>query len=157
MRLPSLSDLVRIYEGSDGAATSALYANLTTLGPIGEVAVNLFRASKTSGRAKVYRGGTGRASYRDLAYGKKQWSMENLCRVLTQHAEAFGIQWGWKIDPEQSYHAWVLYADLPEVGQVSFHTAQRGRGPDYPGDWDGVKGVSPQRILRWIAGLEVLV
>jgi hypothetical protein len=46
-----LDDLVRIYEGSDGKATIALYQQLSVLGPAGIVAVNLFRAQKCSARA----------------------------------------------------------------------------------------------------------
>lgn len=145
--------LVKIYDASDGEATARLYSTLEGLGPVGVVAVNLFRASKASGRAKVYRGGVpGRGSYRSLAYSKKQWSLNNLCRVLSEHGDELGIRWGWKRDPDKQAHAWVLYVDLP-TGQVSFHAAPRGQGPDYPGDWDGARGMSPARILSWIAKL----
>lgn len=138
-----------IYDGSDGEATKALFARLATFAAIGEVAINLFRASKSSGRAKVYRGGVrGQGSYRGMAYERKQWSMDNLCRVLTTHASDVSVTWGWKEDPAAAYHRWVLYVDLP-TGQVSFHTSARGAGPDYGGEWDGVLGVSADRIVRW--------
>lgn len=147
----TLADLLFIWNGSDGEATKALYAQLETLGPIGLLAVNLFRANKASTRAKVYRGGVpGKGSYRGMAYDRKQWAMTNLCTVLTTHAAALDLRWGWKPDPAQPFHAWVLYLDLP-TGQVSFHTAARGTGPDYAADWDGSRGVSTDRILRWIA------
>lgn len=166
----TLSDLVRIYEGSDGVVTKALYAQLEALGQVGVIAVNLFRAQKCSARAKVYRG----HGYKDEAYRRKQWSMDNLCTVLEQHAwiktmhheidgcgpacvdcadEARGrlpLTWGWREDPAQEFHRWVLYIDLP-TGQVSFHTDRRGTGPDYRDDWDGRHDVSAYRILRWIA------
>ena len=45
---------------------------------------------------------------------------------------------------------WVLYLDLP-TGQVSFHAPARGPGPDYPGEWDGQLGATPQRIDAAIA------
>jgi hypothetical protein len=138
----------QVYEGSNGDATKALYAHLESMGPIGTVAVNLFRASKTSGRAKVYRG----RRFRDAAYDTKQWSLDNLCKVLTAHAEALGLPWGWAEDPKQAIHRWVLYVDLP-TGQVSFHSGARGDGPAYPRQWDGARGASADRICRWIARL----
>jgi hypothetical protein len=138
-----------IYYGSDGEATKALYARLADVGPVGHVAVNLFRAQKCSERAKLYRGGVrGRGSYRSMAYDRKQWSMDLLCKVLAEHAEALKIGWGWKLDPDQAVHCWVLYVDLP-TGQASFHTEARGTGPDYPGDWDGQRGVCPGRIIAF--------
>ena len=45
---------------------------------------------------------------------------------------------------------WVLYIDLPG-GQVSYHAATRHPGPDYPGEWDGQVGATPQRIDAAIA------
>lgn len=138
-----------IYQGSDGDLTRRLYARLDACGAAGDIAKNLLRASKSSSRAKVYRGGVrGVGSYKDMAYLRKQWSMENLCKALTFHAEQIGIRWGWKIDPAQQFHKWVLYVELP-TGQVSFHTAGRGEGPDFPGEWDGVRDVSASRIIRW--------
>lgn len=148
-----LADLVRIYEGSDGAATTRLYDELAALGPAGEVALNLFRANKCSERAKSYRGGIpGKGTYRAMAYNRKEWSMANLCRVLMAHADALGIRWGWQRDPAAPKYVWALYSETP-VGQVSFHTEYRGQGPDYPGQWDGVRGASVERILQWTAGL----
>lgn len=134
---------LQVYLGSDGDETKALYARLETFGPIGQVAVNLFRASKCSARAKVYRGG----GYKGAAYDRKQWSVDNLCKILNEHGATLGIRFGWKQDPEQEYHDWVLYVDLPQ-GQVSFHAASRGAGPDYPSDWDG-RHESATRIIQF--------
>lgn len=139
-------EVVRIYQGSDGDATLALYAALEQRGDIGRIAVNLFRAQKNSARAKVYRGG----GYKGKAYDRKQWAMGNLAAILEQHAAAAGLRWGWGTDPKQPYHNQVLYIDLP-TGQVSFHTDQRGAGPDYPGTWDGVRDMAAERICRWVA------
>lgn len=152
-----MSDLAAIYAtyaGSNGDATKALYDRLEALGPAGAIAVNLFRACKSSGRAKVYRGGErGRGSYRSMAYGRKEWAMENLCAGLAQHAGAAGIaRWGWAEDPAQPVHKHILYVDLP-TGQVSFHTAARGEGPDYAAPWDGVRDASAGRICSWCARL----
>ena len=139
---------VEVYNGSDGDLTRDYYAELEQRGPIGIVCVNLFRAQKCSARAKVYRGGIrGQGSYRGLAYDRKNWSMQNLCRVLMKEALALGIAWGWKRDPAQQYHDWVLYVDLP-TGQVSFHAAAHGEGPLYRGDWDG-EHKSAERILAF--------
>ena len=141
-------DALTIYNGSDGAATTAYYNELSKRGPIGLVAVNLFRASKCSARAKVYRGGIrGRGSFKSMAYERKNWSMSQLVAVLGKHADALGITYGWKHDPAQAFHCWVLYVDLPQ-GQVSFHTASRGAGPNYAGEWDR-SNASAERILAF--------
>lgn len=143
------------YNGSNGDVTLALFADLQALPrPGGAIAVNLFRAHKGSARAKKYRGGVrGRGSYKKMAYGKKGWAMDNLCKILATDAESCGIaRWGWARDEKREYHADVLYIDLP-TGQVSFHTEGRGEGPNYPGQWDGVKNAGAGRIIRWIAML----
>lgn len=133
-----------IYAGSNGEATKALYAALEKVGPLGLVAVNLFRAQKCSERAKVYRG----HRYREEAYARKTWSMGLLCDILEKHAAELRIVWGWKRDPLQEYFPWVLYVEIP-TGQVSFHTDARGKGPDYAGDWDKANGLSPSRIVAF--------
>ena len=139
--------VAEIYAGSNGDATKALYDRLTLRGPAGVVAVNLFRASKCSVRAKLYRPGRG---HRTAAYDRKQWSIDNLVAALQGQASALGLVWGWAVDPDQAYHRHVLYIDLP-TGQVSFHSEKRGDGPDYPAKWDGMRGASPGRIIRWVA------
>lgn len=146
--MTDISEIIRVYQGSDGEATKRLYNTLEALGPVGFVAANLFRACKSSERAKVYRGG----GYRGKAYDRKQWAMDNLCRALSAEAAALGIAWGWGIDAKQDYHRHVLYVELP-TGQVSFHTACRGEGPDYITGWDGMRGQSADRVIRWCARL----
>lgn len=133
-----------IYRGSDGDATKAFYARLEGLGPVGVVALNLFRAQKNSSRAKVYR----RRSHRGAAYDRKQWAIDNLATVLSRDAEVCELTWGWGVDPTQPRHNVVLYVDLP-TGQVSFHTDQRGNGPEYSSNWDGMLDQSADRICRW--------
>ena len=144
----SVASVMQVYLGSDGEATKALYTHLEALGPAGAIAVNLFRAQKNSARAKVYRGG----GYRGMAYDRKQWALDNLARILGQHAAAVGLLWGWGLDEKQSYHCHVLYVELPN-GQVSFHTDRRGEGPDAPRPWDGVRDASPQRVCGYVAKL----
>jgi len=140
---------IEVFQGSDGAVTRAYYAALEGRGKLGLVAMNLFRAQKCSTRAKHYRGGIrGVGSYKDMAYERKTWSMGEAAKILMKHGDELGIRFGWKDDPGQAYHSWVLYVDLPGIGQVSFHSAARGEGPDYPGDWDG-KRLSEARIIQF--------
>lgn len=145
--MSQLAAVMTTYRGSDGTRTRELYAELEKHGPAGRVAMNLFRACKCSERAKSYRG----RRYKDAAYGRKQWSLGLLCDELVASADALGIAWGWKLDPDQAYHNQVLYVDLPTFGQVSFHTAERLKGPDYPGEWCGEHGASPQRVCSFAA------
>lgn len=136
------------YAGSDGAATMALYARLLELGPAGDVAVNLFRASKASDRAKQYRN-----KWTKVAYGKKEYSLANLAKLLLDHGAQLGItRWGWEFDDKAIGYEHVLYVELP-TGQVSFHAPARGEGPDYGGEWDGMKGAGPGRVITWCARL----
>jgi len=146
----SPDDVYEIYQGSNGDATKALCAHLASLGPEGAIAVELFRAQKASARAKVYRGGErGRGSYRSMAYERKGWALGNLCSALARDAAEIGIVWGWGVDAKEAVHRHVLYVELP-TGQVSFHSGERYAGPDYAGEWDGVRGASADRMLRWV-------
>ena len=143
------AEILAVYEASSPEETKALYNRLNVRGPVGVIATNLFRACKNSERAKKYRGGNGKGSYRSQAYDRKQWSIENLDRELRQHAETVGIVWGWGRDEKQVRHDAVLYVELP-TGQVSFHTESRGMGPDFPGKWDEVRSMGPTRICRFV-------
>lgn len=134
---------VDIFHGSDGQLTRMYLARLEGLVEEGKIAAELFRAQKSSARAKQYPG-----RFKDYAYDRKSEVLEK----LTAQLEAYGrFQWGWKSDPNQPYAPWVLYIDLPQ-GQVSFHALDRGDGPDYPGDWDR-QHVSSERILQFCDSL----
>ncbi|MFA5299082.1 MAG: hypothetical protein WC389_12820 [Lutibacter sp.] len=140
---------MQVYQGSDGSQTRGLYKELEKHGAIGIIAMNLFRAQKCSTRTKKYHGGiSGLGSYRDLAYDRKQYSMDELCKALKENAEKLNIKWGWKVDPKQEYHKHCLYVTLPQ-GQVSFHSDKRGIGEDFQGDWDG-KNASEIRIIKFV-------
>ncbi len=135
-----------VYIQMDGAVTKRYYAELERRGIAGVVAMNLFRAQKTSSRAKTYR----KNAHRKESYQRKEWSMSNLCEVLAKHRKALYIEYGWKEDPNvllEGHTSYVLYVELP-TGQVSFHCPRRGNGPDYPKGWDGTKG-SQERILKF--------
>ncbi len=139
-----------VYAGSDGALTRRFYAALEKRGAAGIIALYLFRAQKCSRRAKKYGpyAGAGGRSYRDMAYERKGWSLKQLTEVLREHSAQLGIMWGWGRDELQSFNKWVLYVDLPQLGQVSFHSSERYEGTDYPGDWDG-KRASEERIIKF--------
>lgn len=136
-----------IFEQSDGNVTKSYYALLEKLGPIGLIALNLFRAQKCSIRAKAYR----KKTHIQDAYGRKQWSIDQLCDILLRYGSEVGITFGWKQDEKvilSNATSWVFYVDLPN-GQVSFHSPVRGKGPEYHSDWDGRKGMSVVRVLQF--------
>lgn len=139
-----------VYYGSDAAKTRSLLRTLESLGLIGRIAAQLFRAQKYSTRAKSYRGGIRhasgkRTSFRTIAYGSKETALDNLCSVLARPGH--GLVWGWKEDAHQRHAKHVIYIDLPN-GQVSFHSPHRLAGPEYPGNWDGDRA-SEQRIIEF--------
>ncbi|MEZ2347383.1 hypothetical protein [Terriglobus sp. RCC_193] len=132
-----------IFDQRSGDVTKAYYTALATCGVEGQLAVALFRAQKRSEAAKSYR----RGSSRRASYEVKNWSLSEVCRVLSAPG-APAFRWGWKHDPKTAGYEWVLYVDLPS-GQVSFHSADRlTPAPDYPGKYDGHK-LSRQRILAY--------
>jgi hypothetical protein len=136
---------LEVWTQSNGEVTRKFYAELWELGPLGDIAVALFRANKCSARAKMYRG----RGYKSAAYDRKEWSIGKLVEELIAHAEPLGIVWGWREDPQQPFHKWVIYVELPnDIGQVSFHLATRGQGPDYLKDWDGQQA-STERICKF--------
>lgn len=138
-----------VFHQSDAAVTRRYHAELERRGPAGIVASLLLRAQKSSRRAKRYgpSAGVGRLSYRDLAYERKGESLRRLVAALAEHGESLGFRYGWGEDTAQSVNRWVLYCDIPRLGQVSFHSPERYDGPDYPEGWDGVR-LSEQRILQ---------
>ena len=139
-----------VYHGSNGGATRSYLTRLEKRGRLGRIAAQLFRAQKSSARAKVYRGGILRSngyrkSYQDLAYERKGECLKQLCIALD--VDACGMQWGWDFDLDQPYAKNVLYVDLPQ-GQVSFHSEARYVGPTYEGEWDQ-KHASENRIIEF--------
>jgi len=128
-----------VFDGSDGRLTVAYYRRLSTLGINGVIAMNLFRASKTSARAKQYRG----RRFRGASYEVKNYSLFNLCESLKNSS----LTWGWKRDPNTPGYEWVLYVELPN-GQVSYHSSIRGSGPEYQFDWDGQRETT-SRVLAY--------
>ncbi|HEV7521421.1 MAG TPA: hypothetical protein VGP89_10010, partial [Candidatus Angelobacter sp.] len=99
-------------------------------------------------RAKLYQ----RRAHKGEAYNRKNWSLGLLCTYIALYggrkacAEPL-INYGWKQDPDTPGFEWVLYVDLPQ-GQVSFHAATRGAGPDYQGEWCG-EHLSAERIVEF--------
>lgn len=138
---------LEVYKQNDGSVTTRFYAHLCTLGPLGRVAVALFRAQKRSISAKKYR----KRQWTRSAYDVKSWSLEQVCLELKRNPE-LGFSYGWAQDPNCRFGgeaSWVLYVDLPYgIGQVSFHSPTRGEGPAYTGKWDG-QHRSAERIIRF--------
>jgi hypothetical protein len=149
--MTTLEQIQSIYAASDGDATRLLYASLEELGSAGIIAVNLLRASKCSERAKAYRKGRG---YKTAAYERKDWSIHNLAGAL--FVDDLGLRWGWAVDGallnRGDPHHHIIYVEMP-TGQVSFHLGVRYAGPDFAGEWDGVKDAASDRIIRWAAQL----
>ncbi len=147
-----LGDVMRVYLGSNGQDTTLMFDRLRAVGHRGLIAVSLFRASKSSGRAKVYRGGDRDGSWRAQAYARKDWSLEEVSTRLARDAN--GMTWGWgrdlELEAKGDPHVNLLYVDLP-TGQVSFHCAQRYEGPAYGKSWDGIHDVHGQRVCSWAA------
>lgn len=133
-----MSQTARVFARRDGGATMDHCIELALRGAIGSVAVAMYQAQYTSSRAKSYR-----RRGRNESYDRKNVTLVRAPGIL----EAGQIVYGWKTDPNQEYHNQVLYVDLP-TGQVSFHSATRGYGPDYQGDWDGLQE-SQSRIFEF--------
>lgn len=146
-----LNGIWETYNGSDGGATLKLYKRLEACGPVGFICMNLFRASKASHRAKLYRGGNSMGSFKGQAYLKKQWAICLLVDELKRHK--LGLVWGWQEDGRAETFAkmrWVLYVETP-FGQASFHGPAKGEGPHYDKPWDGQRGATHGRIIQWCA------
>jgi hypothetical protein len=133
---------LEVFKQNDGGVTKSYYEKMNGISLLGQLAVALFRAQKRSTAAKRYRGG----QYRHAAYDVKNWSLSEICRVMTLIKNPF--EWGWGEDPNTPGFPWVLYVELP-VGQVSFHSAERLQGPQFLGHWDGAKGATVERVLAF--------
>ncbi len=73
-------------------------------------------------------------------YGKKNHLLAEACRLAAKQSR---FTWGWKLDPcpPPNGAAWVLY--FQEGGeQLSFHTFDRGDGPSFRGEWNGIRNVN---------------
>ena len=143
-----MSRTLKAFSSSDGSFVTSLTADLCRRGASGAVACTLFRAFNNSQRAKKVR----RRSYgksRNERYSQKNESLTNLSSAI----EAFrpDLVWGWKKDYSTPGFEWVIYVELP-TGQVSFHSRNRGNGPDYAGDWDGERATR-ERIAEWCGQL----
>lgn len=133
------------FDNSNGNATAKYMRELEACGVDGYLARLLFKACKTSYRAKRYRGRHADGKrFSKLAYENKNQALSDICTLLI-HLEAEA--WGWGIDHHQPVYPNVLYVDLPN-GQVSFHNVHRLAGPDYPCKWDR-KNMTVARVLEY--------
>lgn len=136
-----------VYLDSNAKSSRALYRQLQKLGHQGTLAANLLRLQKSSDRAKSY-GNCKRGRFRGYAYDRKGTLLSQLCEQLAE----LDFCWGWAIDESANRFSNVLYLDLP-TGQVSWHSELRFNGPDYPGEWDGMVGMSPSRTIEFSQSL----
>lgn len=154
-------------EGRRIAAAKGAYTrwknNILTRTPYGRFLLALENAQKASDSAKSraanglrmhdYRDGSRywRANYRrsrdarELDYKRKSEAVAEACQL----APVAGTTFGWRKDGG-GVVPWVVYFELPGIGQASFHSPERGAGPDYSGVWDGLKGSTPGRITKAI-------
>jgi hypothetical protein len=126
--------------------------------PLGQLMLILREAQKASDRAKRRAAnGCRRSDYYERdnsAYAAANYRRsrkartrdyevkEGALRRAVALAPLCGVLFGWGVDEGGND---VLYFEL-QTGQVSFHCTARFSGPDYTGSWDGVRGVSGQRI-----------
>jgi hypothetical protein len=101
--------------------------------------------------AKRYFGGDcGGYTYADIAYLKKCEHIEALIEISRSHGWVFGVQ---PSDVPDTTH--IIYFELPDVGQVSWHYSPRGPLPVYAGQWDGQVGSTLPKLETAIALLLV--
>lgn len=86
-------------------------------------------------------------SARQRDYAEKSQSIAHACNA----AGEAGIVFGWAPSLQEDV-PWIVYFDLP-TGQMSFHCNKRGQGPEYGGNWDGLKDEGTNRVQRAIDGL----
>jgi len=138
-----------VFHQNNGDVTKAYYAEMNTKGLAGQLAVALFRAQKRSLAAKKYRG----RQYRGAAYEVKNWSLSEICRILS--IPGHNYKWGWKRDSNTPGFEQVLYVELP-TGQCSFHSPDRLTGPEFEGEWSGVRN-SPDVIIAFCDSVEAVI
>lgn len=129
------------YDSRKPEETTAFYDVLIRRGPVGQVAFGLFRAQKRSHVAKGYR----RRRWRNGAYDAKGEALRYLNAALAAHG---ALKWGWGRDLMVDRYSHVLYVETPH-GQVSFHSESNHGGPEFAGEWDGVREVSEKRVVRF--------
>ena len=124
---------IEAFESRDRSVTMAYQNSLIQRGVCGQLAFGLFRAQKRSTFAKGYR----RGGHRKNSYDKKNDALKYVDAILSRNQDALtGIHWGWKEDPRQEYHNWVLYVEFENRTQCSFHAASPISGKRFAGEWD---------------------
>ena len=106
----------------------------------GALAVTLFQAFYSSKKAKSYR-----RRFKSETYSRKSQALMRVNHWCDRLSINTVEGYGWKRDNSTPGFEWVYYVDLSGIGQVSFHSADRGEGPDYDGEWDRVRA-SGERV-----------
>lgn len=115
-----------VFKKRDGNATVALCVELSKRGLLGAAAVCLYQAQYSSARAKTYR-----RSSRSNSYERKNIALMRMPRWLSRA----DIAYGWGYDATSINFEHVLYVELA-TGQCSFHSSERGDGPEFRGRWN---------------------
>lgn len=115
-----------VFKQRDGEATVTLCIELSKRGLLGAAAVCLYQAQYSSARAKTYR----RRS-KGYSYERKNIALMRMPRWL----ERSSIEYGWGFDATSKNYENVLYVELA-TGQCSFHSSERGDGPEFKGRWN---------------------
>ncbi len=115
-----------VFNKRDGNATVALCVELSKRGLLSAAAVCLYQAQYSSARAKTYR----RRS-KGYSYERKNTALMRMPRWLSRA----DIHYGWGYDATSKNYEHVLYVELA-TGQCSFHSSERGDGPEFKGSWN---------------------
>lgn len=115
-----------VFRKRDGNLTVSLCVELAKRGLLGAAAVCLYQAQYSSARAKTYRRSSKRVSYE-----RKNIALMRMPRWLSRA----DIAYGWGYDATSKNYEHVLYVELA-TGQCSFHSSERGDGPEFSGKWD---------------------
>jgi len=105
--------------------------DLLCRGRAGQLAFGLFRAQKRSTLAKTYR----RHNDRQSSYDGKNEALQYLDAVLSRWGAAMKIEWGWQVDRKTEVHQHVLYVQLTDKRQCSFHSGKCYSEKAFPDQW----------------------
>lgn len=142
---PSMLTAVQVFYQHSGDVTKAYYEQLAAHGPMGELAVALFRALKRSkkttgiGFRRISRRKTEQYDYAE-AY---EWAVNELIRVLVTNPPS-KLPWGWRDS--------TLFVELP-TGMVAFDCPEQGLAPFCPIRFEPPAESRDLRIIKFCDSL----
>lgn len=131
-----------------GIGTRKMKIRLKKLGktnPLAYAYYCAFAAEENSITAKQYYYQRSR-EYSDLYYEKKESYISSLVSVCKQQGYKYGVE---RIADEDDYEyiKYIIYFDLPECEQVSWHCASVPDGcPKYDGEWDQAEKTTLKKL-----------